>query len=326
MFMKIVARSSGELKLSDVVPPALAASRIPGAGFVVATGIAGDLLFQEFQGLDFYIVYMCATLKRAETFTYTGKESQPVLHINLVNSRLYDSGNKGERLMHEWAYNLMYTPGTQINMRFRKPGYYENISVYYTGAYLERFIKYYPVLSEFIEKMDQQQATALWRANQVAPTEMLDAVDSILHPVLNEELLPLYLKAKGQEILAVALQQATLKPVVRAVRFSDREIENIYRTRDWLLKNLDQYFSLQQIAATAGVTVYKLQAGFKKIYGMPVFEFVRWHRMVKAKKLLVNTSLSMTEIAARMGYRNTVTFSAAFKACFHTTPGSLRKK
>lgn len=326
MLIKIEARSSGELRLSDGVPSMLEAYRIPGADFVTASGMAGDLLFQQWQGAGFCIVYMCALLKRAETFTYTGSLSQPALHINLVNSRLYDAGNKAERLMHEWAYNMLYVPGTPINMRFRKPGYYENISIYYTEHYLSRFMKYYPVLGDFVGKMGQQQAGVLWRTNQVASTEMLDTVDNILRPVTGTESIHVQLKTKGHEVLAVALQQATLNPVIRAVKFSDREMDNIYRTRDWLLKNLTQYFSLQEIAVSAGVTVYKLQAGFKKIYGMPVFEFVRWHRMVKARKLLVTTSLTMSEIANRVGYANTVTFSAAFKACFHTTPGSYRKK
>lgn len=327
MFSKIVARSSGELKLLEVVPPVFEAVRIPGANFIVASGIAGDILFQEFQEMGFTIVYTCALLKRAETFTCFGKETQPALHINLVNSRLFDAGNRNEKMMHECAYNLYYVPGTQLNMRFRKPGYFESLSIYYTNNYLERFISYYPVLSDFLQKVNQQQAVVLWKANQIAPMPMLDAIDNMLRlSEYNKHVLQVPNTSRGYDILAMAMQQATLHPVARPVRFSDREIEGIYRTRDWLLKNLDQYIALQQIAANAGVTVYKLQAGFKKVYGMPVFEYMRWHRMVKARKMLINTTLPMVQIASRIGYRNTVTFSAAFKECFHTTPGSYRKK
>ena len=48
-------------------------------------------------------------------------------------------------------------------------------------------------------------------------------------------------------------------------------------------------------------------------------------RLIQARKLLLETDISVSEIATRTGYENASALTRAFKAEFATTPRTMRK-
>ncbi|PIE64080.1 MAG: hypothetical protein CSA26_09965 [Desulfobacterales bacterium] len=94
------------------------------------------------------------------------------------------------------------------------------------------------------------------------------------------------------------------------------------RARDFLLSNLETPPCLQELARSAGMSHPKLNRCFKQMYGMTVFQCLRYERLYKAKTMLEDEGLSVTETAYLVGYDSLSHFSQAYKKQFGISPSS----
>lgn len=83
--------------------------------------------------------------------------------------------------------------------------------------------------------------------------------------------------------------------------------------------------SLEQISAYAGMDKYHFSHMFKKWYGISPMQYYNGKKMEKACSLLLETDLSVDEIAEQLGYLDTGYFRKAFKNYFGITPTSYRR-
>lgn len=65
---------------------------------------------------------------------------------------------------------------------------------------------------------------------------------------------------------------------------------------------------------------------FKKVTGKNFSEYVTDLRMEKARELLERTSLTVSEISLKVGYKDYFYFNKVFKKCKGTTPAKYRKQ
>lgn len=88
----------------------------------------------------------------------------------------------------------------------------------------------------------------------------------------------------------------------------------------------DPEFGLQNIADSLQMSTPYLSQYFKKNTGYTISEYVTRLRMEKAKDLLMNTDLSVNDIANEVGYYSVPSFIRKFKEKEQITPGKYRKK
>lgn len=98
----------------------------------------------------------------------------------------------------------------------------------------------------------------------------------------------------------------------------------VKNTCRYLEKNVYNKFILDDIASFMGSNRSKLAATFKRVLGVGVFEWLRKHRMLKAKSLLIYSDLSIQEIGFEVGYENSANFSSAYKKQFQMSPRQQR--
>lgn len=89
--------------------------------------------------------------------------------------------------------------------------------------------------------------------------------------------------------------------------------------------DLDTHPPLAALAAQYGMSLTALKDCFKAVYGKPIATFQREYRMQVAARWLVETGLSVAEIAGRLGYENPNKFSSAFKRVIGETPSAYRR-
>lgn len=80
------------------------------------------------------------------------------------------------------------------------------------------------------------------------------------------------------------------------------------------------------LARLAGLSGARLHARFVEECGMTPMDYIRQRRLLKARQLIVLTSLPMSEIAAQVGYSSQSAFSAAILRAFGLTPLALRRE
>ncbi|MGN0707121.1 MAG: helix-turn-helix transcriptional regulator [Faecalibacterium sp.] len=93
---------------------------------------------------------------------------------------------------------------------------------------------------------------------------------------------------------------------------------------EYLHENMECSFSLEQLCAQFRVSGTVLKESIRRVYGLPLGQFARMQKMRSAAVLLQSTSLSVTEIAGRVGYDNPSKFSGAFRKVMGLTPREYR--
>src|SRR5687767_4820267 len=81
---------------------------------------------------------------------------------------------------------------------------------------------------------------------------------------------------------------------------------------------------LDTIAGRLGVTDRHLRRAFGAEFGVSPVEFAQTQRLLLAKRLLTDTTLSVTEVAFACGFGSVRRFNALFKQRYRLRPGQLR--
>lgn len=123
------------------------------------------------------------------------------------------------------------------------------------------------------------------------------------------------------------------KPVIssiinkKKVVLTSSDILKIRELQEFFMDNLDKDFPpIQQLAREFGTNTFKIKYGFKELYGVSVFKFIRNERLRKAKMLVEGSTITFKKITQLCGFKSVPSFSATFKNEFGYTPKQLRKK
>jgi AraC-like DNA-binding protein len=137
----------------------------------------------------------------------------------------------------------------------------------------------------------------------------------------------------GSDLVMARLSDAM---VLRALRHYSATVEH----RGWLAGLRDPYiapvlaaihadpsqpWTLNRLAATAGLSRAAFAARFTDRVGEPAMRYLTSLRMQRAKTLLQDERATVTAVAARVGYRSDVGFTAAFKREVGVAPGSYAR-
>ena len=93
---------------------------------------------------------------------------------------------------------------------------------------------------------------------------------------------------------------------------------------EYVRKNYRENLSLEQIADEMNVSVKYVSRIFKEKTGVNLTAFINRVRMDEAKKLLLQTELSVNEVAERVGINSRTTFLRIFKKAVGITPNEYR--
>lgn len=94
----------------------------------------------------------------------------------------------------------------------------------------------------------------------------------------------------------------------------------------YLLQHLSQDISLSELARVMATNRNKLATAFKASYGTSIFNWMRKQRMHKAALLLCQSSMSILQVAEKVGYMDPNNFSTAFKREFQLSPKQYRQQ
>ncbi len=100
----------------------------------------------------------------------------------------------------------------------------------------------------------------------------------------------------------------------------------MYRAEQIIRSDFAERYTLPDLAKLIGTNECYLKREFKNVFGLPVRSYQRKIKMEKARDLLLNTSMSIEAISARMGYVHTTHFTAAYKKYYQVTPGETRSR
>ncbi len=138
----------------------------------------------------------------------------------------------------------------------------------------------------------------------------------------------LFLESKALEIMALQTSQFghLSKPVSSVSEIAKRDINKLQEARDILTRSFKTPPSLFELSKSVGMSHTKLNQGFRKMYGRTVFDYLRHIRLEYARLLLLDTELTITEIAFDSGFSDSSHFSRHFLQAFGCRPSIYRTK
>jgi AraC-like DNA-binding protein len=135
-----------------------------------------------------------------------------------------------------------------------------------------------------------------------------------------------YREAKVIELLAYQIDQLSKSVQGQGssgLKLTAEEETRIEYCREVLLASLTNPPSLIALAKRIGMSDYRLKNGFRQKYGETPYRFIADQRMFKARQLLLKRVMSVSEVAAAVGYTSLGTFSNSFYDKFGIRPSEL---
>jgi AraC family transcriptional regulator, transcriptional activator of the genes for pyochelin and ferripyochelin receptors len=136
----------------------------------------------------------------------------------------------------------------------------------------------------------------------------------------------LYLESKVLELFTMQFAQACALPTTTAAtKLTAADCESLHQARQILVERVNDPLSLIGLARLVGLNDRKLKQGFRQLFGMSVFGYLRDYRLQQAQVLLTNPNLNVTDVAHCIGYASLPSFSKAFRQKFGYSPQMLRR-
>jgi AraC family transcriptional regulator len=97
------------------------------------------------------------------------------------------------------------------------------------------------------------------------------------------------------------------------------------RVAEYVEEYLADDLSLSKLAEVAGLSPFHFARAFKESIGLPPLRYVSSRRIERAKELLAQPALSVTQIGAQLGFADSSSFSASFHKHTGVTPTTYRR-
>jgi AraC-like DNA-binding protein len=248
-------------------------------------------------------------------FSLSGKSSAAML------------GNKRSFSFSDQQHNVYYMPSFEGTLSAEKHKEANRVfEIHFTENYFKRLTgSGNAILENFASQMDRKQVSIMSEQNMNITNQMHVLVNEIIHCQQSGPLKRIFLEAKALELLMLQIEQfgtATLQKKNAFVK--DYDIEKIHHAKYLLEQNLQNPYSLTDLAHQVALNDFKLKKGFKELFNTTVFSYLRELRMQEAWRMLFDENRAVKDVAEYCGYEHVQHFSTAFKKKFGVTPGKIR--
>jgi two-component system response regulator YesN len=135
------------------------------------------------------------------------------------------------------------------------------------------------------------------------------------------------LKMKSVEMLKAYVFEI-IKQTMNEIRssWSDRSVLLVNKACEYVRTNYMKKITLEDAAIDTGISQYYLSRVFKQVKKLNFVDYLSKIRIEKAKELLKDPSISITEVSNLVGYSDANYFSRVFKRIEEISPSDYRNK
>ncbi len=127
-------------------------------------------------------------------------------------------------------------------------------------------------------------------------------------------------------LLTIFADHISMKSNQLAVQSATAEPLMITRAKQYILENYAEKLSLGQVAGAVHTSRFYFCKIFRKLTGLTFTEFVSRTRIEKAKDLLLNPNLRVSEIAFGVGFQSLTHFNRVFRKTVGEAPTTYRDR
>ncbi len=127
-------------------------------------------------------------------------------------------------------------------------------------------------------------------------------------------------------LLSIFAEHLSIKSNQIAIQAANSEPPVITKAKQYILDHHTEELSLGQVAAAVHTSIFYFCKLFRKVTGTTFTEFVSRTRIERAKTLMLNANLRVSEIAYEVGFQSLTHFNRVFKKFVGEAPTEYRAR
>ena len=175
------------------------------------------------------------------------------------------------------------------------------------------------VIGELVEARPLEGKAAAGAALSVATPQIVDACVRLLElidaPEDVETLAPLL-----ERELLYRLLRGPQGDVVQAIAMGDSRLRRIGRAVDYIRRRYREAFTVEDLAAIAGMSASSFYEHFRAVTGMTALQFRTQIRLQEARRLMMVDGMTAAEAGFRVGYNSPSQFSREYARVHRLSP------
>jgi AraC-like DNA-binding protein len=322
---EIISPDREDIQLLPSVPVSYQSLQLKGADAFLVQCSFGDMLFNHFAGDGFDIWKSDYMIQRPATLI--GRADVPLLEFSVMyeNSLSIDWRGVRKAVLPARQIELYYAPYMDNQTNFTGDRKVTTVDFHFHRELLAQYADSFPLLARFMDKVYKGEPAQLFNGTQFSSP----AIDRLIRDMLTfrfrDELAPRYYDSYTHILLITLLERISgFDPLAR--QFSATDVEKAHRARELLTTEFGKSYTIKELSKLLYTNPYKLKVCFKHLFGVSIGQYKKSILMDQAKILLQTTSYTIDEIAMRLGYNSSQSFSTAFRNYFKSVPSHWRRK
>lgn len=259
------------------------------------------------------------------TQIYTEVEGETITSQFIFYKKAIDQmRGKPNALYGRSRHNIRYIPTTRSEHEVKENIDYMYFLIVLSKDYYFNLIDRHSILHEdFVREIERGQYTSFSSEDFFVTLEMRRVIDDMVNCQQEGELKRIHTEARILELLMYQLEQLGGREQEHELIKGD-DIFKLEQARDVLKERFSVPPTQKELSREVGLNEFKLRRGFKEYFGITVYDYITRLRMEKARQLLLEELLSISEVSAIVGFSHQNNFSIAFKKYFGLPPSELK--
>jgi AraC family transcriptional regulator, transcriptional activator of the genes for pyochelin and ferripyochelin receptors len=246
-------------------------------------------------------------------------DSEHMRSLFILSGRIhstFDFGNKEEKTAirkqkHAFQYSAEYEAEHEI-----LTDHLHALSIDTSPSFFKSLMGTTDEMDELINCFTKQES---FRSILMLQPRMAEIINLIVDCPFKGVTRYLFIESKVLELLALQMEQIKT-PRSASQAISNSDIEKLWAVKAFVENNYLERLSLAGLCKTFSLNEFKLKKGYKELFHTTVFGHINSLRMDKARQLLSQKQLTVSEVADFIGYKNVASFSVEFKKRFGCMP------
>jgi AraC-like DNA-binding protein len=223
---------------------------------------------------------------------------------------------------------LLYQPsGADVSERLEAGMRYTGLSLYCRPAFLARLLHRNGIAGcSLLQTIDCVDQRTVWHETRPLSAALHYVAAALLQSPYQQGFRLLHSEAKALEILCQVLSPAPGELASEPAPSGSTLARQIDAVRRILSHQYAPIPHICELARRVGVSESKLKRAFKGRFGVTVAEYGLECRMRRALELLRADTMSICQVAERVGYQHQTSFTAAFREHFGFLPSEARTR
>jgi AraC-like DNA-binding protein len=220
--------------------------------------------------------------------------------------------------------NLMIIPPLNESFELKEELEGTSFMVVLSKNYLHDLSNRFPhVLEPIFDKVSKKRLCLHKEQNMSITPRMHSVIQRIQQPNADFMVGSLFLEAQILDLLSMMFARQT-NTSSNGTSLSDADIERIHRVQEILMNRLTDPPTLAELSKSVGTNEYKLKRGFKEVFGTTPYAYHLEHKLELARSYILDTDLTIAEIAYEVGYSDPAHLTNAFRKQYGIPPSNLR--